>query len=239
MRHRILLIVTGLTLMLISAPASATMVFSEIMYNPNSPEADWEWIELYNPLLADHDLSGYVIDDINSLAHVAANIASGVVPAGGSAILYNADAITLGEFEAAWGSGINLIPVTDWSAMALNNGGDTIGLWSSFADYDGDHETHANVVEGVTYDDSGDWPADDGAASIYLTNLAGDVNDGNNWALSVAGVSTPVGDAFQSSATASNTGMDVGSPVPEPSLLTLAAGALAALVLAARRRRSA
>ena len=123
--------------------------------------------------------------------------------------------------------------------MALNNGGDTIGLWSSFADYDGDHETHANVVEGVTYDDSGDWPADDGAASIYLTNLAGDVNDGNNWALSVAGVSTPVGDAFQSSATASNTGMDVGSTVPEPSLLTLAAGALGALVLAARRRRSA
>ena len=112
MRHRILPIVTGLTLMLISAPASATMVFSEIMYNPNSPEADWEWIELYNPLLADHDLSGYVIDDINSLAHVAANIASGVVPAGGSAVLYNADAITLGEFEVAWGSGINLIPVT-------------------------------------------------------------------------------------------------------------------------------
>ena len=206
---------------LIPAPASATMVFSEIMYNPSSPEADWEWIELYNPLLADHDLSGYVIDDINSLAHAAANIASGVVPAGGSAILYNADAITMGEFESAWGTGINLIPVTSWSAMGLNNTGDTIGLWSSFADYNGDHETHANVVEGVTYDDSGDWPADDGAASIYLTNLAGDVNNGSNWALSVAGVSTPVGDAFQSSATTSNTGGDVGSPVPEPSALAL------------------
>jgi hypothetical protein len=220
---------------LLSAPASATMVFSEIMYNPNSPEADWEWVELYNPLLADHDLSGYVIDDINSLAHAAANIASGVVPAGGSAILYNADAITMGEFESAWGTGINLIPVTSWSAMGLNNTGDTIGLWSSFADYNGDHETHANVVEGVTYDDSGDWPPDDGSASIYLKNLAGDVNDGTNWALSVAGVSTPVGDAFQSSATASNTGGDVGSPVPEPSTALLLACGLVGL--GAHRRR--
>jgi hypothetical protein len=168
------------------------IVISEIMYNPASAEDDWEWIEIINVGDGIADLAGWVVDDNNTAAHGAANIATGVLPVGGSAILYNADDISGPDFAAAWGTGINLIAVTNWSAMALNNSGDRVGLWDDFASYTGDHATHANTVVDVDFDDSGPWPVDDGAASIYLTDLAADANDGANWALSVVSVATPV-----------------------------------------------
>jgi predicted extracellular nuclease len=192
------------------------VVISEIMYNPASAEDDWEWVEIVNIGDGPADLGGWVIDDINAVAHGAANIATGTVPAGGSAILYNADDISAGDFADAWGSGANLIAVTGWSAMALNNGGDTIGLWSDFASYVGDNTAQVNAVESVTYDDVGPWPSDDGSGSIYLTDLAADRNDGANWALSTVGAATPVNDAYQSVALGGNGGNDIGSPSADP-----------------------
>ncbi|HMB89550.1 MAG TPA: lamin tail domain-containing protein, partial [Rhodothermales bacterium] len=67
------------------------LVISEIMYNPASAEDNWEWIEVYNSGTTPVDLSGFVVDDINSVAHSAANIASGTIAAGETGILYNAD----------------------------------------------------------------------------------------------------------------------------------------------------
>ncbi|MEM6609424.1 MAG: ExeM/NucH family extracellular endonuclease [Pseudomonadota bacterium] len=188
------------------------ILISEIMYNPASSEDDWEWVEIYNSGTGAIDLSGWVFDDINSTAQSSANIASGSVSAGGSAILYNADDLTAADFEAAWGSGINLIAVTGWSAAALNNGGDTVSLWESFAAYSGDNTSHSNTVVTVAYDDAGDWPSDDGNASIYLTDLSADLNDGTNWALSTDGGATPVNAGQTSSAAGGNSGADVGSP---------------------------
>ncbi|MCA9923957.1 MAG: lamin tail domain-containing protein, partial [Anaerolineales bacterium] len=197
------------------AEAKVELVVSEIMYNPASAEDNWEWVEIVNVGVLTADLTDYVIDDNNSTAHSAANIAGGTVANGESAILYNADDITAADFEAAWGTGINLVAVSDWGAMALNNGGDTLGIWGSFADYSGDHATHANALISIAYDDSGSWPVDDGNGSIYLTDLAADPNDGANWALSGIGVDTPVFTGYQSIVAGGNSGSDVGSPAAE------------------------
>jgi uncharacterized repeat protein (TIGR01451 family) len=193
----------------------AAILISEIMYNPNSFEDDWEWVEVYNSGTVDANLAGWVIDDINSVGHTVANIAAGVVPAGGSAVLFNVDDTPAVEFETAWGMGINLIPVTNWTAMGLNNGGDTVSLWSDFASYSGDNTVHANAVDTVAYDDDGTiWPADDGFASIFLTSLAADNNVGANWALSQDGLDTPLFTGYTSLTATNNFGTDVGSPGP-------------------------
>lgn len=189
------------------------LVISEVMYNPASTEDDWEWVEIFNAGDSTVDLSGYVLDDINTVSLGAANIASGLVAAGETAVLYNADDVAIADFEAAWGTGINLVAVSDWSALQLNNGGDQVSLWSSFDDYQGDHEIHANAIATVNYDDASPWPTDDNSASIYLTDLSADVNEGSNWALSEIGTETPAGGAgYQSAAAAGNSGSDVASP---------------------------
>jgi hypothetical protein len=89
------------------------VVITEIMYDPNSPEDDWEWVEIYNQSGSAIDFSAtpWVIDDINGSSHGSANITSGTIGAGSAAVLYNADDILSADFEAAWGTGINLIPV--------------------------------------------------------------------------------------------------------------------------------
>ncbi|MEO0362691.1 MAG: lamin tail domain-containing protein, partial [Pseudomonadota bacterium] len=167
------------------------------------------------------DLAGWVLDDGNSVFHEAATIAAGSIAAGESAVLFNADDLTAEAFAAAWGGGLNLIAVADWSANTLNNGGDVIALWDSFEAYSTDIAGEAiafdEAVAVVAYDDGGDWPADDGDASIYLTDLAADPNDGANWALSTVGDATPTGVGRDSvpDAASGNEG-DVGSPGGDP-----------------------
>ncbi len=181
------------------------LVISEIMFNPASAEDDWEWVELFNNGENSVDLTGFVLDDNNG-ADIGdePNIAGGVVPGGGTAILYNADDVSAADFEAAWGTGINLVPVTNWSALALNNGGDTVGLWESYADYVDDNTSQNNALISVTYGD-----LDDGNGSIFLTDLG----DQNSFALSTDGADSPAGGAaYTSAAQGGNSGADVGSP---------------------------
>ncbi|MEZ6116854.1 MAG: hypothetical protein R3C28_09815 [Pirellulaceae bacterium] len=69
----------------------------------------------------------------------------------------------------------------------LNNGGDTIGLWSNFDAYstaDRSNGDFASAVVSLTYDDAADdgWPADDGAASISLVSLDANPALGASWA---------------------------------------------------------
>ena len=201
-----------------------SLVISEIMYNPDSAEDDWEWIEITNTGTEVVDLSGFVLDDANASFHAEATIVSGSIAAGESAVLYNADDLTTEQFSAAWGEGLNLVAVTDWGANAFNNSGDTVALWSSFADYSTDISTGSiffdNTVDFVIYDDSAPFPVDNNDASIYLTDLTADNNDGSNWALSEIGVATPSGTGRESvaDATSGNDG-DVGSPGGDPEVV--------------------
>ncbi len=189
----------------VSALDGPPPIVSEVMFNPASAEDDWEWIELYNPGTDAIDLAGWVVDDINNTAVTAPNIAAGTIPAGGSAVLFNADDLTTSDFEAAWGAGANLVAVTSWSSMALNNTGDTIGLWEDVASYTGDQATHTNALVSVTYNGS----IDDGAASVHLSDLA----DTGSWTLSADGGATPVGTGYTAAPAGGNSGADIGSPV--------------------------
>ncbi len=187
------------------------LVISEIMYNPASAEDNWEWIEVYNAGATAVDLTGFVIDDNNGVAHSVANIAGGTIAAGSSAVLYNVDDVTATDFTDAWGD-VVLIPVTNWGAMSLNNGGDTIGIWEDFTAYSGDNVAQLNTIENVTYDDANGWPSDDNSGSIFLNDLTADNNLGANWTLSTDGATTPLFNAYTSNAEAGNSGSDIGSP---------------------------
>ncbi len=201
-----------------NCPTTADLIITEIMYDPNSSEDDWEWVEIYNPGEAAVDLTGYVLDDSNGTAHSSANIAGGILDGGQSAILFNVDDVSAEEFSAAWGN-VNLVPVTNWGAGGLNNGGDTVGLWTSFSDYSGDNTAQANTIDSVNYGASG-FP-DPAGASIYLSDLAADNDSGSNWAASSDGVDTPLFTGYTSTAAGGNSGDDVGSPglPPIPILL--------------------
>jgi len=183
---------------------------TEIMYNPDNADSRWEWVEVYNAGTELVDLTGYVIDDNAGAAYSEANISSGSILSGQSAILFNASSISEAEFLQVWGT-VNLIPVTRWSS--LNNGGDTIGIWTSFEAYSGDNSSQENVIEQVAYLADGEiWPEDDGFASIYLTDLNADSSLGTNWSLSTSGGVTPLFKGYTSKVFEANDGEDVGSP---------------------------
>ncbi|MDX5319940.1 MAG: lamin tail domain-containing protein, partial [Bacteroidota bacterium] len=191
----------------------AQIKITEIMYNPSSAEDNWEYVELYNAGANPVDLSGYVLDDGNTWYLNAPNISSGIIPAKGTVVLFNDDDIDAADFQAAWGNQITLVAVSNWERLGLNNSGDDIALWSSFAAYAADtasmNITFTNAVSHVAFDDDGIiWPLDDGAGSIRLKDLNADISVGSNWALSVAtdGVSMMSGNA------GGNSGADVGSP---------------------------
>ncbi|MDB9519100.1 Calx-beta domain-containing protein [Roseofilum reptotaenium CS-1145] len=205
---------------------TSPLVISEIMYDPASSEDNWEWIEVYNSGSSTVDLSGYVLDDNNSIAQGSANIASGSIAAGTSAILFNDDDLDASDFEAAWGTGITFIGVTGWSNIELNNTGETVSLWDSFTSYSSDHIAHANAIETVDYSSAG-FP-DPTGASIYLTNLTADNTVGSNWGTSTVGGSTPLGTGYLSADAGGNSGNDIGSPGGTLSAVTLSSGTISA-----------
>ena len=202
---------------LAGAAATATaqsIAVTEIMYNPAfDPDNVWEFVEIVNTGDSAIDLTGWVIDDIGGDPVTAANIPGGSIPAGGVAVLYDGASLSLAQVEGAWGAGINFIAVDNW--QALNNGGDTFGLWDSIASHDG--RNFDNAIIAITYDDGGDWPSDDGVASIYLRNPFYDGNDGSNWALSTAGVDG----AYVSNPAGGTSSTSIGSPGETPATLAV------------------
>jgi 2',3'-cyclic-nucleotide 2'-phosphodiesterase/3'-nucleotidase/5'-nucleotidase len=194
----------------------AQMKITEIMYNPSSSEDDWEYVELFNASSSPVTISGWVIDDGNGSYQTQSNIPAQKLGGYETIVLYNGDDISAADFRAAWGIGtsVRLVPVSNWGAMALNNGGDDVAIWSSMSSYgqdttDPSGTTFNNATSHVSYDDDGVvWPQDDGSGSIQLKDSSADESMASGWALSVS----TDGFSWTSNAAGGNSGNDVGSP---------------------------
>jgi hypothetical protein len=197
--------------------APAGLRITEIMYDPASSEPTWEWVEIYNNTgaLIDFGATNYVLDDDDDGHLAAANISSGSIAQGATAVLFNAVDNTLAEIQAAWGAEVNFIPVTQWTDFA--NGGDLVAIWPSLAAYNAaanpgtmtPRRSTAGTSAAVLYDDDDaiGWPNNDDASTIEITSLDADPSQGASWLLSNG--RSPM----QVSATLpDHTGGDIGSP---------------------------
>ena len=71
----------ALVFVLISLPtarADSTVVFNEIMHHPHTNEAQLEWVEIYNQMAVDMDISGWYLT--NAIGY---KFAEGTVISGG------------------------------------------------------------------------------------------------------------------------------------------------------------
>jgi hypothetical protein len=185
--------------------ACAQLQFTEVMHSPRGNDSLWEWVEIRNPSASAINLDGWVFDDdddgpINAMVGANIRAANGntIVPAGGVAVLYPAAQLdfTPSRFTAAWGSGINLIPVTNFTAITAT---DAIGLWPSYDAYLADtipdvstspRRTFASAVAVLDY--STGFPTPGNGRSIAWKG-AGSVTGGENWVVSTAGTNGTLG----------------------------------------------
>ena len=195
-------------------------MFSEVLYDSAGSEPNWEWIEVYNNSATAVNLAGYVVDDNSTTAVSAANIAAGTIPAFATGILYNSELVTGADFAAAWGATLNLIPVTEWSDLQLNNTGDQISLWTSFAAYTGNHATHAGALTTQAFLESNGFPTGANGPSIFMPDMSADRTVGGNW---VNAASMDVFGSFNATALFGTITHHPGGDVASPGSFTVVA----------------
>jgi hypothetical protein len=168
------------------------------MYDPASAEGSWEYVELYNNTGSAINFANtpYVFDDDDDSQMALPNITSGSIAQGGVGVLFNASGSgnTLANMQAAWGNGVNFIPVSQWTD--LSNSGDTVAVWSSFAAYNSETQssmsprrTTTHAAAAVTYDNvaGNGWPTNNNAGSIFMANLTSNPATPGSWSRSDSG----------------------------------------------------
>jgi hypothetical protein len=162
------------------------LYITEIMYNPASPESDWEWVEVYNNTGAtiDFNATPYVFDDDDEASLTAANVTSGSIANGEIAVLYNS-VVTQAQIEEAWGDDINFIPVANFTSLTnsqstTTGNADLAALWPSLAAYQADdtmsttspRRTFDSAAAAVLYSvNANGFPASNGDSSIYVSSF--------------------------------------------------------------------
>jgi hypothetical protein len=125
-----------------------------------------------------------MLHDDDGADFTQANITTGNLAQGAVSVLFNASANTLANMQAAWGGGINFIPVTSWG-IGFGNEGDTIAIWSSMESYNldapGSGRSTAHAAAVATYGASDPWPAKNDMASIFVSGLNLDPAVSGNW----------------------------------------------------------
>lgn len=211
---------TALILCAFSAIAPAQVIISEIMYNPDSSEAgpnDVEWLEIYNTGATAVDISGWYINDNDGGDGATAAFPAGTMIAAGEAIVIVPEELAIADFQAAWGTGFQVIPVGGFVFGSTTGvfGGSINGLSGSPSATNEILElTDASnvVVDIVNFDDANGWPTDspDGPSiSLNANALDATLNDdGANWSRSDVGING----AFANVMTPIFGGFDSGSP---------------------------
>lgn len=197
-------------------PAQDVMI-SEIMYNPDSSEAnpnDSEWLEIYNYGTTTVDISGWYLEDEDG-ATAAFPAMTFIAP--GEAIVICPDIVTVTDFQAAWGVGFQILPVGGfYFGSATGIFGTDLGGLSNSPGATNEvltlKDAAGMLVDEANFDDAAPWPVDspDGP-SIYVLPQFLDTNqndNGANWARST----DTVDGAFFNTQTAIFGGVDTGSP---------------------------
>ncbi|MCL5097357.1 MAG: lamin tail domain-containing protein, partial [Candidatus Omnitrophica bacterium] len=158
------------------AYADSTVVFNEIMYHPATNEAAMEWVELYNQMAVDMDLSGWSIE--GGIQYV---FPEGTVLAGGGYLIVASSPDTLAT---------NLVSTNIYGPFVgrFDNAGERLEL----------RNNNHRLMDEVSYKDSDEWPVAADGAGVSLAkldpNAASDLAE--NWTTSSRMGGTPCAPNF-------------------------------------------
>ena len=146
-------------------------VINELHYHPLDPDADAEFLEVYNASGAAIDMSGWIFSQ--GLTETVPN--GTTAPAGAYVVFAKNPALLQSKTGYAGAIG--------WEAGSLSNGGEAITIT----------DAAGNVIDSVTYSDSGAWPTppDGDGPSLELINPAMPNQYGGSWKASLAAWGTP------------------------------------------------
>ncbi len=162
------------------AHADATLVFNEVMYHPATNEPLYEWVEFYNQMAVDLDLSGWELKgDIDFKFPVGTRVA------GRSYVVL---AATPAALTALTGITNVLGPYTGSTTNRLSNNGGELRL----------HNNAGRLVDRLNYGTSGDWPvAPDGSgAALAKRDRDSGSGESTNWTTSAQIGGTPGAENF-------------------------------------------
>ena len=159
-----------------SLRADTTLVFNEISYHAPGNEISMEWVELYNQMAVDLDISGWSLD-----GGIQYTFPSNTIARGGGFVVVSVSPASL---EAMTGLPNIFGPFTG----RLNNGGDTLQL----------RNNSGRLVDQVTYAADVDWPVAPDGSGVTLAKLDHDTGSGTagNWTWSEQVGGTPGADNF-------------------------------------------
>ncbi len=151
--------------------ADSTVVLSEIQYHPVGDETQLEWVELYNQMAVDMDISGWSLSD-----GVVFELPDGtIVPGGGFVVV----AASPSGLEVATGFAGALGPFEG----RLDNSGETVEL----------RNNSGRIMDSVKYKDSGEWPAEADGSGATLAKVHPDLGSASasSWTASALVGGTP------------------------------------------------
>jgi hypothetical protein len=156
--------------------ADSTVVFNEIMYHPPGNEAQLEWIELYNQMAVDMDISRWSLG-----GGVRFDFPEGTIVRGGGLLVIAASPQAL---KASTGFGAALGPLEG----RLDNSGERLDLLNN----------NGRVMDSIKYGDGGaqtpnKWPAGADGSGASLAKVSPDAasDRGENWSASARVGGTP------------------------------------------------
>lgn len=151
--------------------ADTALVFNEIMYHPQTNEAALEWVEFYNQMAVDLDVSGWTIQ--NGISY---KFPEGSIVHGGGYIVV---AISPTDLMAATG----LTNVLGPFAQRLSNSGETLEL----------RNNDGRLIDSLSYGVDGDWPVGPDGSGVSLAKLDPNSSSGpaENWTMSAHVGGTP------------------------------------------------
>lgn len=149
----------------------STVVFNEIMYNPAGADDGREWVELYNQMATDIDISQWAIR-----GGVDYNFAEGTIVPGKGYLVIAADPVAL---QTATGFADALGPFSG----QLSNGGEELRLWNN----------DSRLMNVVDYGDSGSWVVgpDGSGATLAKSDQSTNSELAENWTTSFQIGGTP------------------------------------------------